>query len=125
MQVSSDIKKSSNRRTQRLYALSRQHERYAWLGIVVVILATVLALGSIGNEPQSPGELRAAALWLTFGMLLVPILRIPQGLTALLRPEHFLMLGLCYWVLLDLLQGLNPLYGVSRDEIIGDLCLSL
>jgi len=101
-----------------MYKRAHSHDRYSWIGFACVCTATILAVASIGNEPQTPGALRAAGLWLGGGMLIVPLLRIRQGLWAILRPEHILMVGLCYWLLLDLLQGLNPLYGVNRDQIV-------
>jgi len=116
MQVSSDITDPPQARRRRLQ--SHQHSRYAWLGLAAICMATILAVASVGIDPQRPGALRAAALWLLGGMLVVPVMRLRQGLWVILRPEHILMLGLCYWLVLDLLQGLFPLYGVGRDHIV-------
>ncbi len=118
MQISNNMAGLADTRQRQSRSRSHQHDRYAWIGFAAAIIATILALTSMGDEPQRPGELRGAALWLVSGLLLVPLLRIRQGLWALLRPEHILMVGLCYWLLLDLLQGLYPLYGVSREQIV-------
>ncbi len=103
---------------QRMHMITHQHDQYAWLGLAATVLATLLAVASIGNEPQRTGELFVAAMWLCCGLLLVPVLRIRQGLQEILRTEYFLMVGLCYWLLLDLLQSAYPLYGLRRDQIV-------
>ncbi len=118
MQVSNHIADSPQLQQKDLRAQANQHDRFAWLGLGIIFICTILAVASISDEPQKTGELRAASLWLGLGLLLVPMLRIREGLWVLLRPEHILMFGLCYWLLLDLLQGIFQLYGVSRDQII-------
>jgi hypothetical protein len=77
----------------------------------------VAAVASIPDDPRPIGALFWPALWLSLGLLSVPIFRASADTSVLLRTEHFLMLGLFYWLLLDPIQGAYPLDGVSYDDV--------
>ena len=93
------------------------NNRSAIIGAGAVVIGIVAALASIPDDPQPTGALFWPALWLSLGLLSVPIFRASTDTSVLLRTEHFLMLGLFYWLLLDPIQGAYPLDGVSYDDV--------
>lgn len=52
---------------------------------------------------------------LTLALLAIPVYSAIRNPLALLRAEHLLLVGLVYWLLLDLLQGSYELADVSRE----------
>src|SRR5205823_13006334 len=82
-----------------------------------VVIGVVAAIASIPDDPEPSGALFWPALWLSLGLLSVPIFRASTEMSVLLRTEHCLMLGLVYWLLLDPIQGAYPLYGVSYSDV--------
>src|ERR1700751_2267054 len=92
--------------------------RYAFIGAVAVVIGVVAAVASIPDNPRPIGALFWPALWLSLGLLSVPIFRASADTSVLLRTEHFLMLGLFYWLLLDPIQGAYPLVGVRYDDVV-------
>jgi hypothetical protein len=91
--------------------------RYSLIGAAAVIIGVGAAIASIPYDPQPSGALFWPALWLSLGVLSVPIFRASTDMSVVLRTEHFLMLGLFYWLLLDPVQGAYPLEGVSYDDV--------
>jgi len=94
-----------------------QNNRYAFIGAAAAVTGVVAAIASIPDNPQPSGALFWSALWCSLGLLMVPVLRTSTDTSVLLRTEHFLMLGLFYWLLLDPLQGAYPLEGVTYDDV--------
>src|SRR5262245_58147749 len=75
------------------------------LAIVLLILAFLLSVVLIPMNFQEPGALFWSALLLSIGLLCVPILRIKfSDARTVLYAENFVLIGLIYFVLLDLLQ---------------------
>jgi hypothetical protein len=88
------------------------------VGAGATICGTMAAILSVPDDPQPSGALFWPAVWCSLGMLTAPVLRLPKTTHAALGVENALMIGLIYWLLLDLLQGLYPLTNVSNDDAI-------
>ena len=71
----------------------------------------------IPMEVQSAGALRMPAIVLAAGLLVAPMLAMIKSPRAIFRTEYILTLGPIYWLLLDLIQGTFPLYGVSQNAV--------
>ncbi len=93
------------------------NSRYSFIGAAAVVIGVVAAIASIPDDPQPIGALFWPALWLSLGLLSVPVFRASTDTSVLLRTEHCLMLGLFYWLLLDPIQGAYPLDGVSYGDV--------
>ena len=87
-------------------------------GAGLVLAALLVALAFVPDDYVPAGALFNSALALTIGLLAGPALRITFGGGGeVMRAEHFLMLALVYWILLDLLQKTYPLALVSKDDV--------
>lgn len=89
---------------------------YPHLGIVATLVGTALAVALVPHDPTPAGALRPSGIALTVGLLLSPAIACIRDRRAVVRIENLLMLGLVYWLLLDLIQGSFPLE-VARDAI--------
>jgi len=99
----------------------QQHSKqnlYSLLGLLTVLSGIVTAIFFMPDDPQPKGAMFWPALFLALGLLAVPILRVRASLSTALRGEHVLMLALCYWLLLDMLQSAYPLHRVTYESVI-------
>ena len=87
------------------------------LGLIGTIAGTALAIFSMPSDPFPAGALFFSALILTAGLLIAPTIASIENPRAILRLEHILVLGVIYWLLLDLLQGSYDLYRVKAETI--------
>ena len=87
------------------------------LGVVATGIGTITAILLVPDNPQPSGTLFWPAVWCSLGLLTAPLLGMRKNTQAILRTENALMVGLIYWLLLDLLQGAYPLT-VSYDDVI-------
>lgn len=95
---------------------------YAPLGMIAVASGTLVAILSVPAETVEPASLRLPAIFLTAGILTVPVARaFGSGLRTLLRAEHVICIGMLYWVLLDLILAAYPFHGVSRQALVDGL----
>jgi oligosaccharide repeat unit polymerase len=75
-------------------------------GAFAILVGTVLAVMFVPQDPRPPQALFASGAMLTAALLLPAILRLRHGRVQMaLRAENLLMVGLVYWLLLDVLQG--------------------
>src|SRR5689334_19547692 len=88
------------------------------LGVTSVLGALAVAIALIPNDPHPIGAMFWPALCLTIGLLAVPVLRMRATMISVLRAENFLMLGLIYWLLLDMLSSAYSLDLVTYDSVI-------
>ena len=91
--------------------------RSTLLAIVSISMATGLAIILIPETPTEPGALFYPALVMAFGLALAPTTAAVRYPKTLLRGESLLTLAPIYWLLLDLLQGVYSMDGISADEI--------
>ena len=89
----------------------------AILGATAVICGTFAAIVSMPDDPRPSGALFWPAVWCSVGLLTAPLLGLRKNIQTILTTENVLMIGLVYWLLLDLLQGAYSLDDVSYDDI--------
>ena len=90
---------------------------HAILGATAVICGTFAAIVFMPDDPRPSGALFWPAVWCSVGLLTVPLLGLRKNIQTILYAENVLMIGLVYWLLLDLLQGAYSLDDVSYDDI--------
>src|SRR5262245_13143034 len=79
------------------------------VAVASVVLATGIAIALVPADPRAEIALWGSAVALTIGLLAVPFFRLFSNITVAARAENVLSLGLVYWLLLDLMQGLYSL----------------
>lgn len=109
------VPRSSSQRPQALP--TQRNLLFLILWAIAAGVGTTMAIVWIPDDPQPPGALFGSACWLTAGLLAVPIIRAKSSAHEFLRVEHVVMLGLCYWLLLDLITGEYPLLGIGPDQV--------
>jgi len=98
-----------------------RHSGTPLIGILTMATCTALALLLVPSDHSPAGALFLPALVLVIG-LLGPVVAVTTRFTNMVfRIEHLLMLGLTYWILLDLLQGAYSLQEVSRSGTLAGL----
>ena len=91
--------------------------QYSGLGIVATALGTFLAVSFIPDDPAPRGALFIPALAMAAGLAAAPLAAAIRSPKSLLRAEYLLALAPIYWLLLDLLQGVYPMRGISLEQI--------
>ena len=86
-------------------------------GLVSIALATLAAVALVPADPYPPSALFAPAAAMTLGLAIPPLLRLRRDLRHCFRVEHLLLLGVIYWLLLDLLQSAYPMEFVSSAHV--------
>ena len=86
-------------------------------GLVSIALATLAAVALVPADPYPPSALFAPAAAMTLGLAIPPLLRLRRDLRHCFRVEHLLLLGVVYWLLLDLLQSAYPMEFVSSAHV--------
>jgi oligosaccharide repeat unit polymerase len=99
---------------------------YPFFGIFSVAIGTVLAQTLVPAAFNQPWGMFAPALCMTIGLLLPIVAAAFRNFRSILRAEHVMIVGIVYWALLDLLQGVNNPRGVKFESVTGALaCLGL
>jgi oligosaccharide repeat unit polymerase len=89
-----------------------------FVGVAAAVLATVIAtVAFFPDQPGPRGALVVPALIMTIGLLVVPALRLFSGSDETTNAENFVMVGLVFWLLLDLLQGAYDLRQASNNAL--------
>ena len=91
--------------------------QYSDLGIVATALGTFLAVSFIPDDPAPRGALFFSALAMAAGLAAAPLAAAIRNPKSLLRAEYLVALAPIYWLLLDLLQGVYPMRGISPEQI--------
>jgi hypothetical protein len=89
-----------------------------WVGVIAVATSVAIALLFIPNDTSPWGALYFPALVLTLGLLASPALTAFLDPASVFRVENLVMVGLIYWILLDLLQAMHDLSTVGRAAIM-------
>jgi len=90
---------------------------YPFTGLLATVGSTLVAVLMTPVEYQTAGALFPAAFVMTAGLLLAPVLSFVRDARSFFRLENLLMLGLVYWLLLDLLEGAYALSGVNSAAV--------
>src|SRR5262245_62037982 len=77
----------------------------AFLGLATSLASAGLAVALVPSNYASSGAMLQPALILTVGLLIAPAIAAYRSPASIFRVEHLIMVGLIYWVLLDLLQS--------------------
>jgi hypothetical protein len=88
-----------------------------FLALVSVGCGTVLAANSVPDDVGVATALFVPALNMTIGLMIPVILQIRTDLTALLRVENALLIGIVYWLMLDMLQAAYPFTLVTAEDV--------
>jgi hypothetical protein len=91
--------------------------RTTLLAILSTSMATALALVLVPETPTEPGALFYPALLMAAGLALAPVTAAVRYPKTLLRGESLLTVAPIYWLLLDLLQGIYSMDGITATEI--------
>lgn len=97
--------------------LTNAARTYPLPSLLGVLVGGVLALLIFPDDPHPAGALWASAAALAVGLMVGPVVASIRDPKAFFRVEHLLMVGLTYWLLLDLLQGTYALIDVSSAGI--------
>jgi len=79
-------------------------------------------IGAVITAPESLDDrtsLQIPAACLMVGFLAGPVVSSVRRTTAILHPTSLMLLGLCYWVLLDLVQAVYPLDDITASGAVG------
>src|SRR6266404_6162517 len=90
---------------------------YPVLGILSVAVGTGTALMFVPEEFHARWALTPSALCMTAGLALPVLAAVVRDFRTLFRAEHVMILGLVYWAMLDLLQGVNNPRGVQYESV--------
>lgn len=91
--------------------------------LLYISVATLTAVLLVPSYPQRQGALFASALALAAGLVAHPLhdAATGGGLKRLLAADRVLLVGIIYWLLLDLIQGIHVI-NASDEAILLALC---
>lgn len=95
----------------------RARVNMAMLAFGSIGLGTVTAMVTVPDDIGRADALFFPALYLTTALIVPVALQMRSDLSAVLRVENVLMLGIVYWLLLDMLQSAYPFEFVSREHV--------
>src|SRR5262245_62116607 len=99
---------------------------YPAFGIFCIAVGTVVAQMFVPSSFSQPWAMFPPALCMTIALVLPIATAAVRNFRTVLRAEHVMILGIVYWALLDLLQGVNNPRGVKHESVTGALtCLGL
>jgi len=93
------------------------------VGLVCVTVGTLMAVAFVPDDHRPAGAMLVPALNLVIVLLAAPILSTVRSPSSVFRAEYLIMIGLTYWILLDLLQAAYDLERVSRPAVVTALGL--
>lgn len=94
---------------------------YPILGLLSILSGTALAVHLVPGNLDAPEALYSTGVAMTMGLLAAPVLAGIKNPKSALRVEHLLMLGLVYWLLLDLLQSAYGFENIERGSVVSAL----
>lgn len=94
---------------------------YPIVGLLSVLSGTVLAVSLVPGNIDAPEALYPTGTALSAALLIAPVLAGLKNPKSALRVEHLLMLGLVYWLLMDLLQSAYGFESIERSSVISAL----
>jgi hypothetical protein len=102
-----------------LIGANRQSVRLSFVlaGFVSIGVAMLSAMASIPDDINEADALFLPALYLTIGLIVPIVLQLRSDLRAALRVENVLMIGLVYWLLMDMLQSAYPFQSVTSASL--------
>lgn len=95
----------------------RSRHTIALLALSSIGLGTAAAMSSVPDDIGNAEALFLPALYMTIALIFPVALQIRSNLTAVLRVENALMLGIIYWLLLDMLQSAYPFQFTTSGNV--------
>ena len=96
------------------------------IALVSIISATLFAVWYVPEDVAPQGALFAPAMIMAIGLLLPVVLQIRRNLLSILRVQNLLMVGIIYWLLLDMLQSAYPFSSVAAHDVrVAFACVGL
>src|SRR5690349_12310813 len=74
----------------------------------VIALGTFAAMSSVPDDVRSPDTLFLPALFMAIALIVPVVIQVRSDLTSVLRVENALLIGIVYWLLMDMLQSAYP-----------------
>ena len=94
--------------------------------LILLVVGTLVAIILTPKEVQPKEALFWPAIVMTFSLALVPVLVSLKDPKKIFEAHHLLVLAPIYWLLLDLLQGVYDMPGISRrDAVLAFVAIAL
>jgi hypothetical protein len=87
------------------------------LALVSIAISTLVAVESVPIAVEAVGALFVPSAIIAFGVLLPVAAQLRRNLLSILRVENALMIGIIYWLLLDMLQSAYPFEDTTADDV--------
>ena len=87
------------------------------LGCASIICGSIAAIASVPNDLSSSDALFSSGLFMTIGLVVPVVLQVRRHLGSVLRVDNMLMLGIVYWLLVDLLQSAYAFEDVNPEHV--------
>jgi len=87
-------------------------------GMLGIVIGTAAAMLTLPDNYYEPGQLRLSALMLSLGLLTGPTVSSLSDIRAWMRAESVMMVGLIYWLLVELLADDYVAYELTRAGIL-------
>jgi hypothetical protein len=97
--------------------MPRARLNWALLALCSIGIGTFAAVESVPDDIGRADALFLPALYMTSALMVPVALQIRSDLTTVLRIENILMVGVVYWLLLDMLQSAYPFTDVSPEHV--------
>jgi hypothetical protein len=96
----------------------RSSPPYVFAGLWLIFAGTVGAVLAVPEDVEDATALVGPAIYMVLGLLIPVMLRLQGDITKTLRAENVLVVGIIYWLLLDLLQSAYPYYGLEQSSVV-------
>jgi len=88
-----------------------------FMALCSIVIGTIIAISFLPQSFNREDALFTSAVIMSVALMLPILMRIRSGVLGLLRVENVLLVGVVYWLLLDLLQSAYPLGNVSAEGV--------
>lgn len=88
------------------------------LGMLGIVIGTLMAMVVLPDNYYEPGQLRVAAFALSLGLISAPAISSMTDIRAWMRAESVMMIGLIYWLLIELFAGDYAAYELTRAGVL-------
>lgn len=84
------------------------------ISLMALLICTEVAISEVPERPLTAGAMSFSAMVLSAGLVAPLLFSLLYAPKEVLRVEHLLMVGLVYWLLIELIQGVVSLPNLSR-----------
>ena len=90
----------------------------ALLGFSSIATGMIAAMESVPGDITDPSALFWPALYMTIGLIVPIVIQGFSNLMSVFRIENIMMIGIIYWLLLDMLQSAYTFAAVSSADVL-------